>query len=181
VRTGSDAASVHLAGAPVVSPPASVIAALSGSSQAGWEVGPRETREIALVIAFIDAWNAGRVDDASNLLTENVEFSDCDYVRVKAVLLTGRDAVRKWLRARAADKDRLTVATVFNHNPDPLSGEGVIGVSYALRTSRTLASLGRPNGIKPQGASKVVFTDDDLSIRSFANGPGGGDQTLCQP
>jgi hypothetical protein len=144
-------------------------------------VGPRETRQIALVSAFIDAWNAGRVDDASKLLTENVEFSDCDYVRVKAVLLTGRAAVRTWLKARAADKDRLTIATVFNHNPDPVSGEGVVGVTYALRTSRTLASLGRPNGIKLQGASKVVFTDDDLLIRSFANGPGGGDQTLCQP
>ena len=136
---------------------------------------------VATLVAFLDAYNAGRVDAALALMAEDAGISDCDYRAIHVVSADGRDAMRQWLRDRAADHDQLVVDYIFNENPEPTSGSHVIGVVYARRTSDTLRALGFPNGIDPSTASKVVFTATDDRIRSFANGPFGGDQQACRP
>lgn len=63
----------------------------------------------------------------------------------------------------------------------------VLGVSFARRTSDTLAAQGSPNGIEPQLAAKVVFDYSDPAstssrglITGVANGPFGGSPEACQ-
>jgi len=47
-----------------------------------------------------------------------------------------------------------------------------LGVVYARRTSDTLRSLGQPDGIKPQLATKIILTADGKRIGAFSNGCG---------
>ena len=144
-------------------------------------VGAPQARMVATLVAFLDAYNAGDVDRALALMTDDVSISDCDY-RAPAVLSPiGRSAARQWLTDRAADHDRLILESVVNENPDPASGSHVVAVSYARRTSDTLRALGFPDGIEPQAATKAVFTATDDRLRAFANGPFGGPIDLCKP
>lgn len=136
---------------------------------------------VATVVAFLDAYNSGRVDAALALMAENAGISDCDYRAVRVITADGTEAVRQWLRDRAADHDQLMLESIANENPDAATGSHVVAVSYARRTSDTLRALGLPNGIDPHLATKVVFTATDDRIRTFANGPFGGDQNLCRP
>jgi len=132
-------------------------------------------------MVWLDAYNAGRVEAALVLMADNAGISDCDYRAVHVITADGKEALRQWLVDRAADHDQLIVDHIFNENPDPASGSHVIGVVYARRTSDTLRALGFGSGIDPRSATKVVFTSTDDRIRSFANGPFGGDQQLCRP
>jgi hypothetical protein len=130
---------------------------------------------VATVVAFIDAYNGGRLDAALALLTTDVTASDCDYRTASTVSLSGTEAVRAWLKDRAADRDQLVLESIVNENPD--QGH-VVAVSYAKRTSDTLRSLGFSNGVTPRIATKVVFTMSDDRIRAFQNG---GNSELCRP
>ncbi len=171
-------------GVPTASPSATAPIARSAtptSDPLTFRVGPSQARMVTTFTAFLDAYNAGAVDRALALLTDDVGISDCDYRGPKLLTATGRDAARQWLADRAADHDRLDVESILNANPDPTSGSHVVAVSYSRRTSDTLRALGFPNGIKPQGATKAVFTTTDDKIRAFANGPFGGPIEACRP
>src|SRR5688572_1553625 len=50
-----------------------------------------QARMVATVVAFIDAYNAARVDAALALLTTDVSVSDCDYRTASTVSLSGTD------------------------------------------------------------------------------------------
>ena len=151
----------------------------SGGS-VGWAVSGAEAAQVALVVAFVDAFNAGDMDEIHALSDVGLGLSDCDYVEVRAVDLRGRE-LDNWLRARFADHDHLVIKRIFNFNPEPSSGAHVVGVEWLTRTSKTLTRLGFPNGIEPATSAKVVFNEADDRIRSFANGPVGGDPELCRP
>jgi hypothetical protein len=140
-----------------------------------------QARMVSTFVAFLDAYNAGRVDAALALMAENPGISDCDYRAVRPITADGTEAVRQWLRDRVADRDQLVLESVRNENPEPASGSHVVAVTYVRRTSDTLRALGFPNGIHPRLASKVVFTAADDRVRTFANGPGGGDPEFCRP
>jgi len=140
-----------------------------------------QARMVATLVAFLDAYNGGRVDAAIALMTEDSNVSDCDYRAASGVLSAGTDAIRQWLRDRAADHDQLVLESVANENPEPSTGSHVVAVSYAKRTSDTLRTLGFPNGVGPRLATKVVFSTSDDRIRTFANGPAGGGSDLCRP
>jgi ketosteroid isomerase-like protein len=144
-------------------------------------VGGAQARMVATFVAFLDAYNSGDVDRALSLMTDDVSISDCDYRDPKLLNPIGRDAARQWLADRAADHDQLTLESIRNENSDPASGSHVVGVSYSRRTSDTLRALGYPNGIRPQAATKVIFTTADDRLRAFANGPFGGPLELCRP
>jgi hypothetical protein len=136
---------------------------------------------VATVVAFVDAYNAGRVDVALALVTEDASVSDCDYRSASGVIVARTDAIRQWLQDRAADHDQLVLESIANENPEPSTGSHVVAVSYAKRTSDTLRALGFPKGVGPRLATKVVFSTSDDRIRTFANGPGGGASDLCRP
>lgn len=140
-----------------------------------------QARMVATLVAFLDAFNAGRVDAALALLTEDVVTSDCHYRGVRVTTADGTEAARRWLAERAVDHDRLVLESIANENPDATTGSHVVAVSYSRRTSDTLRGLGFPNGVAPRLLSKVIFTATGDRIRAFANGPFGGDQQLCRP
>lgn len=146
------------------------------STATTFRISASQARMVATVIAFIDAYNTARVDAALALLTPDVTVSDCDYRSASTVSLRGADAVGRWLRDRAADRDQLIIESIVNTNPDPT--EHVVAVSYAKRTSDTLRSLGFSNGVTPRIATKVVFTTSDDRIRAFMSG---GNPELCRP
>ena len=140
----------------------------------------RQTEEVSVAVRFIAAFNARRLSQALALLTPTAVVSDCDYRAVAAVQFFGRRDQTKWLRTRFADRDRLTVARMANQNPD--QPEGTVGIQYSRRESRTLRALGFANGIKPELASKVIFTArQPIRISRFANGPVGGSPESCRP
>jgi len=150
-------------------------------SSAVFSIDAQQASEVATVVTFLRAYNAGKLTAALAVVTPDVVGSDCDYRRRKAILFSGKKAFAGWLRARFADRDRLTLARVWNEN----RSQGlVVGVDYARRESLTLRALGAAHGITPQAASKVVFTTE-ARIRAFANGPGGApaDQQarICSP
>jgi hypothetical protein len=131
-----------------------------------------EAERIASVVRFVAAFNAARLDDASAVFADGAALNDCDFATHEIVEARGRAAIRAWLVQRFADHDRLVIGRIFNMNPDPNSNQGV-GVDFALRTSDTIARLGAPNGLAPQGEAKVVFDLSGQRITMFANAPGG--------
>lgn len=140
-----------------------------------------QARMVATVVAFLDAYNAGRVEAALALMTEDASVSDCDYRTASGVSARRTDEIGQWLRDRAADHDQLFLESILNENPEPSTAPHVVAVSYAKRTSDILRTLGFPNGVRPHLATKVVFSTSDDRIRTFANGPGGGASDQCRP
>ena len=126
----------------------------------------------AVLFRFVDAYNAGRLDDAMALVDDTIVGSDCDYRTISAFSERGAAEFRGWLAARIADRDRLLGATIE-------SSADALAVSFRERWSDTLRGLGYPNGIAPKLAAKVAVFDG--RIRAFAFGPLGGDQDLCRP
>jgi hypothetical protein len=136
-----------------------------------FSVAARQAEEVAVIVAFLRAYNQGRLDEALALLEDTVRVSDCDYQTVNAVLFTGKSDVATWLRQRIADHDQLHISRIVNENPDD---ELVAGIEYTRRTSSTLQRLGFTNGIMPKNATKVLFTYDPVRIAAFVNAGGGG-------
>ena len=140
-----------------------------------------QAQEVAIFIEFIQAYNTGQLQAALALLAENVGVGDCDYQNIRVVTFQGKSQVAGWLQQRISDHDQLEISRIENENPDPSCGRHIIEVTYSLRTSMTLAKLGFGDGIMPTLGSKVIFTTEPTLIQSFANGPYGGDPTLCRP
>jgi hypothetical protein len=150
----------------------------TGQRRRVFSVTSVQAQQIAVVVAFLDAYNAGQVHAALVLFAPDAVVSDCDYRQVENLDFHGRAEIAGWLRARMADHDHLTAARIYNENPDQLVG--VVGIEYGRRTSDTLRTLGFATGIMPSIATKVVFTADG-HIQRFANGPFGGPAELCRP
>jgi len=192
IRTGVLTAAILSTACSAAAPPPSASPSAAASSPAArpathtpapltFRTSAQQARMVATLVAFLDAYNAGDVNRALALLSDDVSISDCDYRGPKVLTPTGRDAARQWLSERAADHDQLVLESILNENPDPTTGSHVVAVSYARRTSDTLRALGVPNGIEPQTATKAVFTATDDRLRVFANGPFGGPIELCRP
>jgi hypothetical protein len=145
--------------------------ALSLSSDIFTVTGAR-AEEVALVVRFVAAFNAAKLDEASVLFTDDAGLNDCDYAAHTIVEAKGRAAIRAWLVQRFADHDRLVIARISNMNPDPNSNRGA-GVDFALRSSDTIARLGAPAGFVPDAQAKIVFDASGQKIQGFANAPGG--------
>lgn len=150
--------------------------ASSQQSSAIFSVDRQQAAQVAAVVYFVHYWNARKLDKALALLTQDANFSDCDYRTHRAVILKGRTQIATWLRKRFADRDVLTIGRIWNENPNE---DRVAGVDYDRRASRLF-----PSGTVPKVATKVVFAADGR-IRAFANGPGGApvDQQarICSP
>jgi hypothetical protein len=143
-----------------------------------FSISGQQASEVVTVVRFVNAYNAGRVDDAMALLGDDVGGTDCDYRHATALSFSGREQTQNWLRTRAADHDRLDIRQIYNFNADqPI---GVAGIEWARRSSDTLRALRMGDGIAPQLGAKVVFDHSDR-IKSFANGPEGGSASFCRP
>lgn len=144
-----------------------------------------QAQNVTTLTELIRAYNAGHLDDVLALLDEKVVWSDCDYQNIKVVNLVGKGKVAEWLKERFVDHDFLEIGTIQTatmeiQDRDPVTKDAV-GVDYQYRTSDTLKNLGFPKGIKPQLASKVIFTATHDHVLRFANGPYGGSVEACRP
>src|SRR5205814_4878282 len=79
-----------------------------------FRVGAPQTRMVATLVAFLDAYNAGDVERALALMTDDVSISDCDYRALAVLSPRGQIAARQWLSDRAADHDQLILESVRN-------------------------------------------------------------------
>ena len=155
---------------PAGSPPASSL--LPPASGLTFTVTGSQAATIALVGRFVTTFNAGRLEEALALFTEDAIVSDCDYGSQTVVEAQGRAEIQSWLVGRMADHDRLVIGRIFNMNPD---SDRVVGVEFALRSSDSIATLGAPNGLVPEVTAKIVIDASGERIAAFANGPGGAD------
>lgn len=131
----------------------------------------QQATQVAAVMRFIQAYNAGHLDEALALLDKGIGWSDCDYTSGTQAVFRGKAKVAEWLRQRIADHDQLTVGAMFNGNPDPTSGANVVGVDFRRRTSDWLKQKGFRDGLEARLAAKVVFTElDPVLIAGFAAG-----------
>lgn len=160
------------------------VAAAHGSGGASrpapYSLVGRQAQEVAVTIRFVNAFNAHTLQQALTTFAPNAGGSDCDYRHVQVVTFKGRREIAAWLRKRFADDDHLGIARLWNGNAaQPV---GVLAAEWAIRKSKTLRRLGFPHGIVPQLSAKVVFTRGfPPRIIGFANGPGGGDPSICRP
>lgn len=139
-----------------------------------FRVGALSARFVATTVTFVDAFNAGRLDDVLALVADDVVGGDCDLGDGSLVTFNGKASFAAWLRGRIADHDRLEIQSIFNENPDPSTGGRVVGVEWAGRTSDALRARGLAEGLGPHGAAKVVFTADGRRIRAWNNGSAEG-------
>ena len=150
------------------------------SSDLTFAVTGSQAGMVALVVRFVAAFNAARMDEAVALFAEDANVSDCDYASQTVVEARGRAAIRSWLERRIADHDRLVIGKIFNMNPD---SDLAIGVEFSLRSSDSIAALGAPNGLVPKVAAKIVIDPSGELMATFANGPvgvdPGGVRQLC--
>jgi len=169
-----------LAGCSAPPQPVSATASLSPSASPSpsspivFRVGPDQARFVATTVALFDAWNAGDVAAVLALMTDDVVGGDCDFRSGRPFQWRTRGELADWLRERARDHDALVLAEIFNSNPDPVTGGRVVGVPFARRSSDTLRALGRSEGIDPDTAAKVVFTQDGRRILALALAGGRG-------
>lgn len=125
-----------------------------------------QARATATLVAFFDAYNAGQLDAAADLLVEDVVVNDCDYSSGHVIAARGKHEAGAWLRKRISDRDQLVIADFYFGVPNQL-GAFAVAVSYERRTSDALRSVGLPNGIKPRFATKVVVTRDGDRLMAF--------------
>ncbi len=141
----------------------------------------QQAQEIAVLIEFIQAYNAGHVSAALSLFGPPWHWSDCDYRRVVVLVGQDRASLRRWLQQRAADHDRLDIGSITVGTAQ----EQVLGVTFKRRASGALRALGHPQGIAPALGAKVIFDGRAgltarPSIAQFANGPYGGSLDVCR-
>jgi hypothetical protein len=116
------------------------------------------------VRAFIDAYDAGRYDDAIALIDERFLFGgDCDYATAKLYRLDDRGSVTYWLRSRIADHDRIDIVRFV----DLQDGESTIGVDIS-RSSDTIRDRGYASPVRPRVPLFVRFSLDGRRIISLA-------------
>jgi hypothetical protein len=134
--------------------------AASPPTTSNWgTIGTGDAREVATVLAYLDAYNAGRLDETMALLADRPAYYACDYAGqgFTAVATTamagGREAVADWLRARFADHDHITLESL-GVGPNTRA----VAVRIRRRTSDSLRRLGFAAGTAPQATGKWVVT-----------------------
>ena len=162
-----------------------VVAFIVGGVTTASSSGARESRADQArqaVTGFIKAYN--RHDARAALtyftsdprFTKNVSASDCDFGRGLTVAYSGKAEVARWLRERAADHDRFTIAKIRLVGTKP---KGAV-VTYSRRFSDTLASRGHSTGIAPSSGTKIGFTTaGPMRLTQFANA--GATNWPCEP
>src|SRR5205807_2320118 len=91
----------------------------------------QQAQEVAVLIEFIRAYNAGRIGTALTLFRQPFGWSDCDYRRGMVIAGQGRASLKSWLQQRAADHDRLEVGSIR------VGDVPVLGVTFKRRMSDT--------------------------------------------
>ncbi len=70
---------------------------------------------VAVTVAFLNAYNGGDLDAALQALGPDPGLSDCDYSRQGVVDLHGRAQVASWLKERFDDHSRIVWSEIYRH------------------------------------------------------------------
>lgn len=140
-----------------------------------------EQQRAGLIIAFVAAFNAGDVDGALAVLSEDATVKDCDYAKAGAPSFESRDHIRDWLQARAADHDQLTLAAMpMQMGKSYAALSPVAEIKLDRRASDTLAGLGFKRGVRPQPPVYAAFDPATQRINTLWLAPLDPDQAhLC--
>ncbi|HEY8807506.1 MAG TPA: hypothetical protein VIN70_07985 [Candidatus Limnocylindria bacterium] len=119
---------------------------------------------VETVRAFVDAYDAGRYDDAIAFIDERILFSgDCDYGSQKLYSISDHESATYWLRSRIADHDRIDIVQFV----DLQDGESSIGVDIS-RSSDTIRERGYGAAVRPRVPLFVRFSLDGRRIIQLA-------------
>jgi hypothetical protein len=119
---------------------------------------------VETVRAFVDAFDAGRYDDAIGYIDERILFSgDCDYGGRKLYSISDHESATYWLQARIADHDRIDIVRFVDFQ----DGESTIGVDIS-RSSDTMREQGYGGAIQPRAPLFVRFSLDGRRIIQLA-------------
>jgi ketosteroid isomerase-like protein len=126
-----------------------------------------QARATAVVVAFLDAYNAGDISGAAQLLEDDIVVSDCDYRTHQTLTISGKDQATAWLRAKALDHDKFVGLEDLAFGSPNSIGQFAVAVSYGQRTSDTLRSLGFAAGVKPKFAIKAALSPAGDHLRAW--------------
>lgn len=131
------------------------------SRQAAIVAGPSPDRSLAVVRAFVDAYNAHDVAGVLSTVADDIAYADCNYASAQATAIQGKAALEAWLRARFAEHDRLLQARI------EIQGAGVAppgpgGSLLAIRVNDVLQAQQRLKMV----AAKIALTSDGDHLRS---------------
>ena len=126
-----------------------------------------QARATAVVVAFLDAYNAGDTTSAAQLLEDDIVVSDCDYRTRQTLTISGKDQATAWLRAKALDHDKLVGPMDLAFGSPNSVGQFAVAVSYGQRTSDTLRSVGFAAGVKPKFAIKAALSPAGDRLRAW--------------
>ncbi len=63
-------------------------------------LNPQQAWDVALVVDVIGAYNARQLDAVLAVLADDIGWSDCDYRRIRYIMVTGKAQLAHWLRQR---------------------------------------------------------------------------------
>lgn len=129
-----------------------------------------QTRGVMVVMAFLDAYNAGDLPRATDLLADDAQAGDCDYRKRGYTGARGKSQVSAWLGERMADHDNILGLQNLSFGEPNADGQFAVGVSYTRRTSDALRSIGFASGIEPRFAIKVVLTGTGEQVLAWVVG-----------
>jgi len=102
---------------------------------------------VETVRAFVDAYDAGRYDDAIAFIDERILFSgDCDYGSQKLYSISDHESATYWLRSRIADHDRIDIVQ-FVDLQDGEFKRMFAGLLEDTRVSVTLVGKYKPENL----------------------------------
>lgn len=134
-------------------------------------VEPIQNRGIAILRAFLEAYNAHDVQGVLSTLTNDVHYGDCDYLNVSGITMQNKTAVGAWLQARFADHDRFMQAQLQVVLPHRATPDAPLGATLvAIRSNDTLRAL---HHFVSQ-AAKIAIAPDGSHIEVL-NMAGGAD------
>ena len=144
-----------------------VIASAVAARHTPIAAGATMERTRAVVQAFVDAYNNHDVSGVLALLTDPLQYADCDATHHTRQVLRGKAEVALWLRARFAERDRWAQARVLLYGPqsqppnDP-HGAGLEG----MRINDVLRAQGRVTN----WAAKLLLTEDGSRLTAVILG-----------
>ena len=122
-----------------------------------------QAQAIATVLNFIDAYNAGRLQDALGLLDDRHfgQVTDCDFRKGMVRTFTGKPEAMEWLRARTADHDQLQLAAV---SAKVAAGPAELRIDLVDRTDTPDPPGSRQRRAAPTPVRAVLTADGDRLV-----------------
>ncbi len=148
----------------VVPPPSSSPGARTPRTFAPTPFNEGAVHYVETARGFLDAYDAGRYDDAIVYIDEHILFSgDCDYDSRKLYSISDHESATYWLKGRIADHDRIDIIRVV----DLQDGESTIGLEIA-RSSDTIRARGYGSAVRPRVPLFLRFSLDGHRITQLA-------------